>query len=148
MTRDFTVTTLVAAAMGLTVLHGQEPRGPNLERAFIGCIERVDKNTSDLLLTHAAPEVPSGQVGAGGTLKSDSLYRLVPLGNLKLAKLVGHKVRVVGILEREPPRTGRPTPPVVPVDERAAGTAQRLDVNAPTFRVRAVNSLAGKCPRQ
>ena len=135
----------MAQASGLGPRSEQEAPGPTLERSLVGCIERVGKGKPDLLLTHAAPEVPSGHVSTGGTLKSDMMFRLVPIGNVKLEKFVGHKVQVGGMLEKEPPRLGRPTPPAEPVDERVVGPLQNVGAS-PMFRVRTVRSLARRCP--
>ena len=146
MTHDFNVV-LFATTLGLTTLvRGQEPIQPNRERTPIGCVERAAKNRADFFLPHGASEPPPGQNGIGGTTKGEVVYRLRLIIDLKLPGFVGDKVRIVSALEKKPPRSGRPAPPVEPIDERGWGTPQNLGPNVPTFKVRTIQLIAATCP--
>src|SRR5260221_12871005 len=116
----------------------------NGERTLVGCMERATPNTVDLLLTHAGDHPRSPRVGAHVLAKNDATYRLTSLGHLKLDGLVGHKVRIVGRIEKEAPRTGGPLPAVTD-DERAGRSTEQRDGDPPTFRARTVHSIAITC---
>ena len=135
--RIVTICAAVAAArLTVAAFHGTQPSPRADERTFIGCIEK-DRSTADFFLTHA------NQVRRDRAALGTGTYRLATIGNVKLAELAGHKVRVVGSIEREPPRTGKPEPPGPP-DERGLATGDTS--NAAVFRVSSVRSLAGTCP--
>ena len=136
---------LIATSAAGAVLAGARPADQvNGERTLVGCVERADPSPADLLLTHAG-DLRDGQ-RSGAAAKNDAIYRLSYGDDLKLGALVGHRVRIVGRVEKEAPRTGRPLP-ADPTDERVAGQSTEKRGDAPTFRVRTVRSVAVRCNR-
>ena len=140
-----TTVLLTAAALGLTsLMHALQPAVPP-ERTLVGCVENAKENAPDLLLTHAKFEEARAKAGAGNAAAGQATYRLTGVAAVQLARLVGRTVRVVGFIEKEPPRTGGPIPPPDSGDERRGGTARPSVADAPTFRARTAQSLASTC---
>jgi hypothetical protein len=136
------ITTLCAAVAAVQVtaaalLGKQAASRVGREQTFIGCLQK-ESATADFLLTHANPVTGDRATLGTGT------YHLAAIGSVKLIGLAGHKVRLVGAIEKEPPRTGGPQAPLQPVDERSPAVAGKS--NPPVLRVSGVRSLAPKCP--
>ena len=116
----------------------------NRERTLVGCIEHANPSSADLLLTHAGEVPASPSAGANVFAKNDATYRLTSVGRLKLDTLIGHKVRIIGRVEKEALRTGGPEPAVTP-DERTGRSTEQRGGDPPMFRARAVRSIATSC---